>query len=302
MSESPPRFVYAVHGLTIASVLECPELPAGHGPPHVEVRYGTVPTHLDNPRKAGVLFEVSPDSYLLRVDAVARYWARAGREIVIEPTPDADAVDVRTFLFGPVINALLHQRGALVLHAGGVVGPRGALLVAGESGRGKSTAVAALANRGYQILTDDVAAIVLDGDDRPLVWPGSPQLRLWPDAIARLGYDMALASPVRPGVDKFTVDMQEQFSAEPQPLGAVYLLEAHNGSELEIERLENSARFDAVRSHTRNFRVIEGLGMQRAHFRMAAAIAARVPVIRLKRPRTGDSVDAIAGMIDEALQ
>ena len=302
MCETPLPFLYAIHGLTISSDIPCSELQPGAGTPDVRLRYGTVPRHLDAPRAAGVLFEATRDSYLLCIDGIARYWARSGREIVVDPAPNATRADVHTFLFGSVFSALLHQRGGLVLHAGGAVGRRGAVLVAGHSGHGKSTVLAALAKRGYRILTDDAAAIVLDESDRLMVQSGSPQLMLWADAVAQLGHQAEPLSRVRPGIEKYTIDVRSQFKAGPQPLAALYVLETHGGNGVEVERVQHSACFDAVCAQTRNFRVVEGLGMQLAHFKIAAAIAARIPVSRVRRPSDRNSLDEIVTSVDEALQ
>src|SRR5438034_11696594 len=93
--------LYAIHGLTVSSEFAWPLVASGLGVPDVCIRYGDVPVRLDDARTSGVLFEVSPDNYLLRIDGVARYWVRAGREIVVEPAAHAEPNDIWTFLVGP---------------------------------------------------------------------------------------------------------------------------------------------------------------------------------------------------------
>ena len=78
----------------------------------------------------------------------------AGEEVIVqigyvEPP-------LRTFLLGPALAVLLHQRGRLVLHAGAVaVNGRVAAFLGGPSW-GKSTTTAALDRRGHGIMADDV--------------------------------------------------------------------------------------------------------------------------------------------------
>ena len=62
-----------------------------------------------------------------------------------DPAPGRDLYesDVRVFLLGSCIGALLHQRGILVLHAGAIHTDKGAVLFTGPWGIGKSTLLAA---------------------------------------------------------------------------------------------------------------------------------------------------------------
>lgn len=303
MAEPSPFFCYAVYGLTVSSDVPFPELcPATTDTPDVRIHQGSVPEHLDEPKVSGVLFETTTDGYLLRVHGVASYWARAGREILIDPEESAPPTDVRTFLYGSVFTALLHQRGVLVLHAAGIVGSRGAVLLAGHSGSGKSTLLAALAKRGYSILTDDAAAVSFDASDRLMVQPGFPEVGLWKAAAARLGHWSEALRRVRPGIEKYSLPVESQFSETPQPLAAVYVLDVSNDDHVVVEPLENSARFEAVRVQTRNLRVLEGLEMTLPHFKLVAAVAAGTPVVRLVRPRGRDSLDELVTRVEQSLQ
>ena len=72
-----------------------------------------------------------------------------------------------------------------MLHASAVRVGGKAVLFCGTSGAGKSTIAAALAQRGYPLITDDVCAIAAEGA-APLVYPDGRQLKLWAHAIERL--------------------------------------------------------------------------------------------------------------------
>ncbi|HEY3351225.1 MAG TPA: hypothetical protein VGM13_15730 [Thermoanaerobaculia bacterium] len=81
----------------------------------------------------------------------------------------------RTLLEAPAA-VLLGRRGWQVLHAGAVVGPRGAAVVRGPSGAGKSTLVAAAHRAGLGVLGDESVFVS----------------RLDPDALAASVRDLAL--------------------------------------------------------------------------------------------------------------
>jgi len=296
------QFCYRVHGLTLSSEIEFSDLPETCAGADVRIVRGPVPDRLESSVSSGVLFEASSDNYLLTVPRTARYWVRGGAEVIIDAAPNSSPADIAAFLAGPVLTALLHQRGALVLHAASVVGANGAVVIAGHSGYGKSTLLASLAASGFRALTDDAAAITRDEHGRLLVHPGVPRARLWKDAVCRLGHlpdDLARA---RVGIEKFVLPLTQSFETEPQPLARVYVLGLSNGSEVTVERIVDSECFETVRSQTRNLRVLEGLRMQAAHFGLATAVAARVPIYRVLRPRGTDSVPALVALLREALE
>jgi serine kinase of HPr protein (carbohydrate metabolism regulator) len=85
-----------------------------------------------------------------------------------------------------VLAALLHQRGCLVLHASAVLMNGGADVVSGETGAGKSTLLAALAAKGFPVVSDDVTAVrALPGGGIEVI-PGPQWIHLCEDAAARL--------------------------------------------------------------------------------------------------------------------
>src|SRR5436853_233172 len=79
----------------------------------------------------------------------------------------------------------LPQRGHFVLHASSVAIDGKAAAFAGPSGRGKSTLVAALASAGHPLIADDMSVIDTSGA-APVVQPGFPRVKLWPDSASAL--------------------------------------------------------------------------------------------------------------------
>jgi hypothetical protein len=76
--------------------------------------------------------------------------------------PAAGAIALLEAIVGTVV-AGLHRHGLYAVHAGAVVGPAGAVLVAGRSGQGKSTIVLGLVRRGFELLSDELALLDRDG-------------------------------------------------------------------------------------------------------------------------------------------
>ena len=142
---------YAAYGLVVSSDMPFPELPAVDAGtrPDVEVVYGAVRWDATGgDRRIAGQFE-----------DIARFEISNSRRIVVEELREIDEETIRARLLGEIFATLLRQRGLLVLHACAVAGRGGAVCILGESGWGKSTLAEAFRQRGYALLTDDVAAI-----------------------------------------------------------------------------------------------------------------------------------------------
>ncbi len=289
---------YALHGLTIRSELPLPGLSVSAEPSDVAVRFGEVPARLESCQTRGVLFEASPGQYLLHVDGVARYQVTGGKEILVDPAAGASEEDMRLFLLGSPCSALLHQRGALAMHAAAIRTPRGAVLLAGRSGVGKSTLLTALLDRGHEAFADDLVAVTLRPDGEPEAHAGAAMIKLWADALARLGRSADGLHRVRPRIEKFSLPLTSFSAPHSTGIAAVYVLESHNENVIRIEPLANSARFNAVVAQTRNLDVLHESGTSPGHFLIAAAVARSVPIIRLTRPRHLFLIDELADLVE----
>ena len=216
---------YRVSGLSVASEIDLPGLIAGAPArtPQVTIRRGEVPEELSGrprPARPGR----SPASSSSCASPTSRASSSTdGSEIVVAPESEAGDADIPVFILGTVFGILLHQREQIVLHASAVRVNGKAVLFCGASGAGKSTLAAALAQRGYPLVTDDVCTLTLDGAGAPLVHPDGRQLKFWAQAIERLDLAAQRGERVRASLEKFYVEPGEVFT-EPLALGAVYAL------------------------------------------------------------------------------
>src|SRR5580700_10410612 len=216
---------YRIAGLSVSSEIALPGLiaSAAERVPQVSIRRGPVPENLSDCRASGPTWQVADKQFLLRIPDIARFLLNDGREIVVAPEKGGAAADIPIFILGTVFGILLHQREQIVLHASAVRVNGKAVLFCGASGAGKSTLAAALAQRGYPLVTDDFCTLTFDGGGLPMVYPDGRQLKLWAQAIDRLELAQDRGARVRKSLEKFYVEPREAFS-EPLALAAVYAL------------------------------------------------------------------------------
>lgn len=180
---------YRAYAVTLASTIDLPELPQDpSAQPRLRVTQALASdggkTDAISPADGNaVISQRTNGGYLLRFPGSADFALSADcRRIECRPFSDVPSVTLRHLLIDHVIPTALAGSGELVLHASGVVLPRGAVLILGPSGAGKSTLAAVLARRGRPVLSDDAARLVEEAS-RFVVAPSYPGLRLWPDGI-----------------------------------------------------------------------------------------------------------------------
>lgn len=280
-----PPYTYTAYGLVISSDMPFPELNAGEGMSDVVIRDGEVPDQLEQADAVGVLYQANAHQFLLKLKNIANYLVQNGNEIIIDRCPDTTSSEVRVFLLGSCLGALLHQRGMLAIHASAIETEKGAVLFCGPSGCGKSTLLSALVERGYPMLADDIVGLVLNDLKEPVVLPGYPQIKLWEDSAEQLGQPTDDLHRVRPQLGKYALPSYNNFSqAEHIPLSAIYVLNPYNDTDIILEPVNDSAKFDAVLHNTYRERFLDGFGLRLPHFRLATATAKAARVTIVKRP------------------
>ena len=277
--------LFSVSGLVVASEIDLPWRPSPEqaASPDVTIRLGDTPTDLPGAIEAGPTWWIAGDSFLIRVPGVARFLLTGGRDIVFELEDDAPPEDAAIFIIGTVFGILLHQRGQVVLHASAVQVGGKAVLFCGASGAGKSTMAAALGQKGYGLLTDDVCAIGADGAGALVAHSDGRNLKLWAQAIRGLHLADRQANAVRSKLEKFYVEPHKARDGT-LPLGAVYVLrETRPPLKDGIERpnVVDSALF--IRRNAYRPRLIAAMAQKDSYFRSAATIAAGPGVFTLTR-------------------
>ena len=278
---------YAAYGLRIRSALPLPfpRWDGRGGAMPVDVRLGTTPASLPAGAERRRGWQAMPGRFLMTAN-VARYLVADGCRVVVEPQGDGQAhrADVDSLLVGPVLAAVLQQRGVTTLHASSVATTAGAVAFLGNRATGKSSLAGALTKLGYPLMADDITGVEVEAGK---LWAvsGFPRMRLLDDSLRSLGA-VALAPG---GSDGKMQVAAESYHAARLPLAACYLLDDAADSALAdapatIAPVGTGQAFRELGRHTYRRKRLRALGQSAAHFQTLATIVGCIPVFEMTRP------------------
>ncbi|MCC6802499.1 MAG: serine kinase [Anaerolineae bacterium] len=294
-------YIYSAYGLGIQSELELPELVAGtdtNGT--VTIHFGKVeplPAEVDSQFHS---FWATPNETCLCFQGNGAYLVRNGSEIIIQPFSNVDERVIRLSVLGPALSMLLHQRGLLVLHGSAIVINGQAVSFLGSSGDGKSTMAGVLNRRGHPLVADDLSVVDFDPNGNPLLLPGFPQLKLWPEAVTSLGDDLDSLARLHPAMEKRARHIeQDDFSPNLVPLRRLYVL--HDADSLSIEPVQSQQAFIELVRHSHDALLLRQTNSALHHFRQCSQLVSRIQLCYLKRPRSLAALTDVARLIEDNL-
>jgi len=294
--------LYQAFGLTIQTTRPIPGLAASPDKPAItdviiDFKNGRNPFQPDLQKE--LWYESSRDrnGHLLRVWKLGGgksflFLYNDGTEFIIDSSgkhvtatwPDTLTFeDVASYLIGPILGFVLRLHGVVCLHASAVVINNLAVALLSPSGYGKSTAAAVFARRGYPVLSDDIVALIDQGDSFH-VQPAFPRLQLWPSSVKLLfGHDDALPriTPEHASWDKRYLDLHHdhyRFQASPLRLAAVYTGKHSDAKDIpRLDTLSPHEGFIALTANTYSSGLLDKR-MRALEFDVLSRLAASVPV------------------------
>ncbi|MGC9344923.1 MAG: HPr kinase/phosphorylase [Bacteroidales bacterium] len=291
-------FKYKLFGLNILSEPELPELKAADfDRPDVKVLFSEVADDLPGYTSKGPLYKAKPGKFLFKLDTVGKYWVENGGLIKIERLNNSTDEEIRLFLLGSAFGALIHQRKMLPFHGSTVEKDGKAIIISGNSGAGKSTLAAVLIQRGYRLVADDISVIDFE-EDSPIVYPGTPHLKLWQDVLKKLG-DKEDYEKVRPQLLKFRKPVENALAKDPVQAEIIVVLGTKNSLGYEHKDIKGMEKFNVLKNNTYRFQFVEGLGTVQPHFQMVSRLAGKTRVIQVKRPSSPLMLNELADYFEE---
>jgi hypothetical protein len=253
-----------------------------------------VPRRLPSPAAGGPAWDAEPGRFLLRTGRRGgRFLVEDGR-VTLERNPEADDRVLATAFVTVVLAAALVQRGRLVLHANAAELDGLAVVIAGSSGAGKSTALAALLGAGCRMLADDITVVRLASDGRAEVLPGAGEVRLTRASSSRLGLDLPAELEAPWGRGKAVMPARARLATEPTRLDRIYVLETSAEPGLDVTPLAGSEKFDGLIAS------VYGPLFAAEHdrvFPVCAAVLEQARVFRIRRPAADWSIEQVSAVL-----
>lgn len=287
-------------GFTLETALPFRFAREGGGVRSLEVRTG--PTNAERPSEGLVVEwplkggETDVMASLYDVPGGLEYWttdagrffiSTAGDRIEVPSLEDKILQEQRT---NGIPMALAYTaNGDIALHTAAVLIDGAAVLLAAPSRFGKTTLAMAFAERGYEILSEDLIGINVASTS---VRPGPSIIRLRPDVYSGTPPAGWQEVAKRPDRVFLSPPVGHRGSGEARPLKAIVLL--REGSEI---RLTNASPIETVKDlWALNFRLPTNEDRS-ASFRALTALVGQVPTWNLERPfrlnALPETVDAI---------
>lgn len=293
-------YFYTAYGINISSEIPLPELVVSHDHRVDAIaRFGAIASPLDHSIPHS--FKLTADGMYLFWQEIGTFLIRDGKEIIIDPLPEADESRLRLFILGAAMGVLLHQRGHFILHASAVAIDGAAVVFTGDKGWGKSTIAATLCKRGHRLLADDVVALAASDLEQQVI-PAFPQLKLWLDAVTFLGNHPDDFPPLVPHLDKRDCRLTEEFIDSVVPLQHIFVL--GRGEKVEIKRMPPQEVLLYLMRNSYITRFGEELlqGDRPAHFLKLTQLSQQVAIWRLLRPNNLSQLTETAQAIEAHIE
>lgn len=286
--------IFRAYHLLIEADLDL-RLPRASGTPDIVIKAGVIAeraTYQTNIHRKGIKAKFCNDDLGAVLDwpGIAKFVAIDGQQLIYQRYTTDDDV-FRLFVLSEALGLVLFQRGVFLLHGSAVKIDQKAIVFLGQPGAGKSTTAAAFVKAGFTILSDDMTAIGFDNEQKAVVWPGFPEIKIWQSTVQNLGFDTNLLEPAFEGHHKYLLRQAEDtFPVKPLPLQQIFIVKGpHSKKTGFIKKIE--APLELLRHFPLPVRMLQSENLQK-HFKDCLQIAASAPIEAIKRPKNFEALGA----------
>ena len=290
-------YFYQIYGLTVASEIEMSELIPGEKSgiakedADVYVHYCEEQGTLQNPQ-----LQMIQSNRVWFESTQARFLVQNGNEIVADKK-DVQVLDekVKPYIISHGLAFILYMKNIVTLHGSTVGNEEGAVTIIGNSGAGKSTISTGLRKRGYQLIADDVSAIKLE-NGVPYVQIAVPQQKFCRDTALKEGYKLEEIECINEVRDKYRVKLtDDEMCSEPGKLRGIFeLIPDTKGNDLRVEKADGLELLKLMSANMfSQYLFSNSSGLSADMFHTTLQIAKKVPVYRIYRPVSKDTVELI---------
>jgi hypothetical protein len=217
-------------------------------------------------------------------------WAAWPENLAIE--------DVASYLLGPIFGLMLRLQGTACLHASAVALGDSTAAFVGPPGAGKSTTAAALAQRGFTVLSDDIV-VLIEHEETFFTVPSYPYLSLWPESVEMLYGDSDALPRFVPSWEKrrLALDGDGHFEDRERTLAAIYLFgDRRSDLPSRVEEIDARTALLMLIPNTYATNALDAR-MRAEEFQVLGRLVERVPIRRLLPRADRSSIGALCELI-----
>ncbi len=284
---------YLAYNLRIKSEILLPDLPSSPSGADLVITVDRTPQLIET---RSIEFPATPaNEAFFSIPGVARFTVRGGCEMSITPDSHADESIFCQYVQGMLLAAVMYQRGFFVLHASVIRLEDQAIAFVGQVGAGKSTFASAFRARGHFILADDNASIDLSSEN-PIVSPAFPNVKIYPEVAASMGYAASALRPMHASQVKHAQSVANSFWPTPLPLTCVYLLDRKAALSIPAALSPVQTITELIRHSVPTRWAVAGNGR---HLKMCAQLAKTLPVFSVRTFTQLGEIPIIAEAIEQ---
>ncbi|MBQ9120350.1 MAG: hypothetical protein IJY09_09915 [Lachnospiraceae bacterium] len=290
-------YYYRLYGMRVCADLDFAQLVPENEPElaleEIRIEAGELESKLTALSEASGRAYVFGEQYSWLINRTLWMEVTEGRKITYHAKEGANPIYLRTYLLGFGMAMLGLQRGILAMHCSAVANEKGAILIAGESGAGKSTMTTAFLSKGYRLMADDMA-FVEKTENELVAKPAFPFQKLCRDAALAEGYRLEELIYIDETKDKFMVPYRGEFLTDEVPVRGMLLLGKKAEGELSAQHLEGLDKFHVCAN---NLFLRNLLGKDKyapVIGQKCLEMAAGLPICYLSRPVQGNTADQTA--------
>jgi hypothetical protein len=310
--QSPP---FQLFDLSVASnFLFKTRLPTAEGPVDlffgcglkapVDVDWGAVEPLFASREKSAegeslFLFFAAEEGVMLRFYRVADFYLWSDT-IMCHLVDQAYDYMVEIYFLGTVLACWFELQGVAALHAAASVVNGEAVAFLSSNKGGKSSLAAALMQRGYPLLTDDILLVEAQ-DGRAVARSGYPQMRMWREQAEVIFGRSEAFTRVHPGLDKrrIPIDFNKPGSFESGrfPLVRCYIPERYSPeggqSEIRITAVPPVEAVLTLAGYSFLLWLVDALGLQPGRLKLFSRLVPGVSIRRLSYPSGVEHLTAV---------
>jgi hypothetical protein len=294
-------YFYNCFGLNIKSQIYFPELPPGKKDFNAVIRFDKEKNFpIEGLKEDSNIIKYSSKDISFIFDNKPLFRVKNGNEIIINSDFKIEDILLRSLLLGQGMGILLHQKGFLVLHGSAVKMGYNAIGFLGDSGEGKSTITAALNIKGYPLITDDVLVIDFDKNNKPVLLPSFPRIKLWDDVIDHLTEGKEFFPKIHPKFQKYSYNIDKNFFQNKLPLKTVYIIEKSEKNVITPIKSQQEALIELIKNAYMIF--LFNAKEKTKNFILSARTINNIDVKRLKRSNSLEDIEELLNiLVDDTL-